>query len=235
MGLGRGGDECAPPRPTHPETSARGDPSPQQHESLDRSRAAGRHRSQQRIARGPFPPPGDSIFDNAAYVRSEPSVLEHVRQAEMTRTTRVGSKPRRSRPRPKPRAQVVKSSLSSQKSTLTSPNRNSQTKRSRRSRNSNRFPPKRGLQRLLIHKRHHLTENLRGAQSTHSGGKIRSGREGPVAAGIRTAKSVYAEQAAARVINVSVDELFAIADRFRCPRTHEQAEEWQGPERPELA
>src|SRR6266566_1068506 len=178
---------------------------------------------------------GDSIFDNAVYVRSEPSVLEHVRQAEMTRTTRVGSKPRRSRPRPKPRAQVVKSSLSSQKSTLTSPNRNSQTKRSRRSRNSNRFPPKRGLQRLLIHKRHHLTENLRGAQSTHSGGKIRSGREGPVAAGIRTAKSVYAEQAAARVINVSVDELFAIADRFRCPRTHEQAEEWQGPERPELA
>ncbi len=51
----------------------------------------------------------------------------------------------------------------------------------------------------------------------------------------RTRVPAVAILAAARVINVSVDELFAIADRFRCPRTHDQAEEWQGPERPELA
>jgi transcriptional regulator with XRE-family HTH domain len=50
----------------------------------------------------------------------------------------------------------------------------------------------------------------------------------------RTRVPAVAILAAARVINVSVDELFAIADRFRCPRTDEPAR-WQETKRPEVA
>jgi hypothetical protein len=40
----------------------------------------------------------------------------------------------------------------------------------------------------------------------------------------RTRVPAVAILAAARVIDVSVDELFAIADRFRCPRTRRDEE-----------
>lgn len=51
----------------------------------------------------------------------------------------------------------------------------------------------------------------------------------------RTRVPAVAILAAARVINVSVDELFAIADRFRCPRTDNEPARWQETKRPEVA
>jgi len=51
----------------------------------------------------------------------------------------------------------------------------------------------------------------------------------------RTRVPAVAILAAARVINVSVDELFAIADRFRCPRTDTEPARWQETKRPEVA
>lgn len=51
----------------------------------------------------------------------------------------------------------------------------------------------------------------------------------------RTRVPAVAILAAARVINVSVDELFAIADRFRCPRSENGAETRPKPERPQVA
>lgn len=51
----------------------------------------------------------------------------------------------------------------------------------------------------------------------------------------RTRVPAVAILAAARLINMSVDELFAIADRFRCPGIQAVAAPWQEPERPVVA
>ena len=51
----------------------------------------------------------------------------------------------------------------------------------------------------------------------------------------RTRVPAVAILAAARLIDVPVDELFAIADRFRCPRTEALAEPPSEPRHPQVA